>query len=101
MTKRDTKWKSFTESAISTKVGYWLSVTVNAVTLPFFAADFASGDPDRIFHASLIVGMIFTAVSLVRQFAFRRMFAKLGYNENFYTLSVRLYKRICKNKYGK
>lgn len=90
----DTKWKSFTETVLSTKVGYWLSVIVNAITLPFFATDFASGDPDRIFRASLIVGLIFTAVSLARQFAFRRMFNKLGHDENFYTLALRLYKRM-------
>jgi hypothetical protein len=41
-----------------------------------------------------MIGVWYTIFSVVRQYLFRRLFNKFGERENFYTLSVRLYKKI-------
>lgn len=54
---------SFTESVVNVFVGYWLAVLVQLVVLP---------DLNAAEH--LGIAAIFTAVSIVRSYAMRRIF---------------------------
>lgn len=86
----DSKWKSITETALSTKVGFWINYASNFVILPFFAIGIANRD----WLTFLEIGVIYTFISIVRQYAFRRMFNRLGANTNFLTLLQIAHQRI-------
>lgn len=62
---------SAVEAIASTAIGYIVAVATNALVLP------AVGFPVSI-GESLAIGAIFTAVSLARGYAVRRLFAALG-----------------------
>lgn len=84
----DSRWKSISENAVNIVVGFPISYIGNILILPHY--DFAA-DP---YWTSFQIGIWFTIISFVRQYLFRRLFNHFGANENLYTLSLRLWRRI-------
>ena len=62
---------SAVEAIASTAIGYIVAVATNALVLPAFGFPVSIGE-------SLAIGAIFTAVSLARGYAVRRLFVALG-----------------------
>jgi hypothetical protein len=86
----DSRLKSLTENLTNIVVGFPISYFSNFLILPYYAKGIAVSDPLSLF----MIGVWYTIFSVVRQYLFRRLFNKFGERENFYTLSVRLYKKI-------
>lgn len=61
------RWMSFVEALTNIAVGYALAVATQALVFPLFGLQVPLGD-------SLLIGAVFTVVSLVRSFALRRVF---------------------------
>jgi hypothetical protein len=85
----DSKLKSISESFGNIAVGFPISYGANLAILPFYAADFGSGESHRVALAGLWVGLWFTIIAVVRSYLFRRLFEKFGEKENAYTLLKR------------
>jgi len=66
---RQSRRMSLAEAAASTAIGYAVAVATNAAVLPAFGFAPSLGD-------SAAIGGIFTAVSLVRGYAVRRLFER-------------------------
>ena len=66
-----TRWMSFVEALANIGVGYALAVMTQVLVFPFFGLWVPLGD-------SLLIGVVFTMVSLARSFALRRVFNSLG-----------------------
>lgn len=62
--------RSALESVANVAVGYGLAVATQALVFPLFGLDATAGE-----HAA--IGLIFTAVSLVRSYTLRRIFNTL------------------------
>lgn len=62
---------SLLESAANIAVGYCVAVSAQAVIFPLFSIYVPLGD-------NLMIGGLFTAVSLVRSYCLRRFFNKLS-----------------------
>jgi hypothetical protein len=62
-----TKRMSFIESLTNIFIGYCINFTANMIVLPFFVDGFTVQD-------NLIVGGIYTLISLVRTYLIRRCF---------------------------
>jgi len=62
---------SLLESAANIAIGYGVAVAAQAVIFPLFGMDVPLGD-------NLLLGGLFTVVSLVRSYALRRLFNKLS-----------------------
>lgn len=58
------------ESVANVAIGYGVSVASNAVILPAFGFNVSLAD-------NLLIGLWFTAISIVRSYTLRRMFNKL------------------------
>ena len=58
---------SLVEAWANVFVGYWVSVAANFVVLPWFGFDVSAGQ-------AIGMGVIFTAISLVRSYLLRRWF---------------------------
>ena len=61
--------RSFYEAFINISVGYIIRITANALILPFFVKNFTLTD-------NLILGVIYTLISLTRIYLIRRWFNK-------------------------
>lgn len=64
-----TRLMSMIEAWANVMVGYWLSVAANLVVLPMFGFDVSAGQ-------AIGIGIVFTAISLVRSYLLRRWFNK-------------------------
>lgn len=63
------KSRSFKEAWVNIFIGYTINFCANLVVFPLFNYNIS-------IHDNLIIGIIFTGVSLVRSYAIRRWFSK-------------------------
>ena len=61
---------SLIEAWANVFVGYWVSVAANYVVLPWFGFHVSAGQ-------AIGIGVIFTAISLVRSYLLRRWFNRM------------------------
>lgn len=87
---KDTKSKSLSEAFTNSFGGYPISYGLNILVLPL-SVDWIKEDP---FVATLFIGIIFAMTSVVRGYCFRRFFGKLGYDDSFVRLAIKLVRRI-------
>ena len=66
-----TKKQSLIESITNVLIGYIVAVISNAAILPLFGVNLAFSD-------SMLIGVWFTVISLIRGYAVRRWFNKRG-----------------------
>lgn len=94
----DSRGKSLTEAGVNTGIGYWINCGANLAILPIvcvpIAQAYQSGDWTELGIINLYVGVIYTVVSVVRQYGLRRLFERFGENENFYTLTKKMIRKI-------
>ena len=64
------RWMSFAEAVVNVVLGYGVAVVTQMLVLPLFGIRASVSD-------NLIIGVIFTMVSLVRSFTLRRVFESL------------------------
>jgi hypothetical protein len=84
---KDSRWKSATEVAFNTAIGFIINFLANYLILPHYGVP---ANPE-IF---LVIGVWYTLISIIRAYGLRRFFESMGKNENFYTLILRLKKKI-------
>lgn len=70
MSEKQSRTASFAETCLSTAIGYVIAVTTQAIVFPWFGLHVP-------LHTNLLIGVIFTAVSIARGFAVRRLFEHL------------------------
>lgn len=85
----DSKKKSLSENILSIAVGYVISTSINAMVIPAFASQYASHDISALAYASMVTGGIFTVISLIRSYFFRRMFERLPENWSLFNIFAR------------
>lgn len=61
------RWMSLVEATTNIMVGYGVAVLTQLVVFPFFGLLTSLGE-------NMLIGAIFTVISLVRSFALRRLF---------------------------
>lgn len=66
-----TRWMSLVESLTNIAVGYALAVLTQIAAFPLFGLQASLGD-------NLLIGGLFTLISLLRSFVLRRIFNALG-----------------------
>ena len=88
----DSKKKSLTEGIANVIPGFLIAYAATFVILPPFSVQIDAGDP----IALAVIAGLFTGISLTRMFVMRRLFERLGENENLCTLLMRIPKKIRK-----
>lgn len=61
------KRSSFIEALVNVVIGYWVSFAANALVLPHFGFNITLSQ-------NLMIGFIFTLISIVRSYCIRRWF---------------------------
>lgn len=64
------RWMSFVETLTNILVGYGIAVSTQILVFPIFGLQ-------STLTENLKIGAVFTAVSIVRSFALRRLFEKI------------------------
>ena len=67
---KQSRWMSFAEAVVNVVVGYGVAVVTQMLVLPLFGIRASVSD-------NLLIGVIFTMVSMVRSFTLRRVFESL------------------------
>ena len=67
---KQSRWMSFAEAVVNVVVGYGVAVLTQMLVFPLFGMRASVSD-------NLVIGVIFTMVSLVRSFTLRRVFESL------------------------
>lgn len=70
MTKGQSKKHSWMEAATNIFIGFAINFCANLVILPLFGFHISLGD-------NFLIGLIYTGISLVRQYVLRRYFNQL------------------------
>ena len=69
----DSKTKSLVETSLDIFLGFMMFLPVNYFVLPLFAEMIA----DHSLLAAIQIGIMFSAISLIRKFTIRRWFEKM------------------------
>ena len=72
-TSADSKTKSLVETSLDIFLGFMMFLPVNYFVLPLFAEMIA----EHSLLAAIQIGIMFSAISLVRKFTIRRWFEKM------------------------
>ena len=86
----DSKSKSVSEALTNTFGGYPLGYGISIIILPL-SVNWIKEDP---FVASLFIGLVFALASFTRVYFLRRLFERLGIDDNFIKLGIKLYRKI-------
>ena len=78
-TSTDSKTKSLVETSLDIFLGFLMFLPVNYFVLPLFAEMIA----EHSLLAAIQIGIMFSAISLVRKFTFRRWFEKMRAEPRF------------------
>ncbi len=100
MSVTDSRKKSVSEALLNSLGSYPIGYAIGIVILP---ASMGWLQED-VFTANLFVTMVYATVSFVRIYYLRRVFERLGFDDNFIKLTIRLGKSLTQsiqNTFGK
>ena len=75
----DSKTKSLVETSLDIFLGFMMFLPVNYFVLPLFAEQIA----DHSLLTAIQIGIMFSAISLIRKFTLRRWFEKMRTEPGF------------------
>jgi len=78
-TSTDSKTKSLVETSLDIFLGFMMFLPVNYFVLPLFAEQIA----DHSLLTAIQIGIMFSAISLIRKFTLRRWFEKMRTEPGF------------------
>lgn len=90
--REDTKGKSLSEAFVNSFGSYPIGYAVGILVLPFSLTWLQ----EDLFLANVFVTLVFATVSFIRVYTLRRIFEKIGYDDNFIRLVVMLYHKLVK-----
>jgi len=91
-TEIDSKGKSLTEAFVNSfgsyPIGYCLGIVILPISMGWLQED--------IFTANIFITLIYATVSFLRMYYLRRVFARLGFDDNFIKLGKKGILRLAK-----
>ena len=86
----DTRKKSLSEAFVNSFGGYPIGYAIGIVILPL-SVGWIEKDP---FTVNVFITLIYATVSFVRTYYLRRVFIRLGFDDNFIRLGTKFYKKL-------
>ena len=90
MSLKDAKSKSASEALVNSFGGYPIGYGLGIVILPLSLGWLQ----DDLFIANIFVTLVYATVSFVRIYYLRRVFERVGFDDNFMKLGIKLIKKI-------
>lgn len=89
-TQKDAKSKSVSEALVNSFGGYPIGYGIGIVILPLSMGWLQ----EDVFTANIFITLIYATVSFVRIYYLRRVFERLGVDDNFIKLAMKLYRKV-------
>ena len=86
----DTRKKSLSEAFVNSFGGYPIGYAIGIIVLPL-SVGWIEKDP---FTVNIFITFLYATVSFVRTYYLRRVFVRLGFDDNFIRLGVKLYQKL-------
>ena len=80
--RRDTKAKSISEVSLNLATGYIVGLALNIFILPNVPGVTLPAEVGELLLSAFYVSIIYTSISWIRTYIFRRVFTHLSYNWN-------------------
>jgi len=92
--QKDSRSKSLSEAFVNSFGAYPIGYGIGIVILPISMGWMQ----DDIFTANIFITLVYTTVSFLRIYYLRRVFVRLGVDDNFIRLGIKLIHKIRKLK---
>jgi len=86
----DERSKSLSEAFVNSFGGYPIGYAIGIIILPL-SVGWIEKDPLTV---NIFITLIYATVSFVRTYYLRRVFARLGFDDNFVRLGIKFYKKV-------
>jgi len=87
---KDSRSKSLSEAFVNSFGGYPIGYGIGIVILPLSMGWLQ----DDVYTANIFITLVYATFSFLRIFFLRRLFERLGFDDNFIRLGMRLYQKI-------
>ena len=87
---KDTRKKSLSEAFVNSFGAYPIGYAIGVMILPI-SVGWIHEDP---LMANVFITLTYASVSFVRVYFLRRLFLKIGFDDNFIKLGIRLYHKV-------
>ena len=87
---KDTRSKSLSEAFVNSFGGYPIGYGIGVIVLPISMGWLQ----DDIFTANIFITLVYATVSFLRIYYLRRIFERLGVDDNFIRLGMKFYQKI-------
>ena len=85
--KKDTRSKSLSEAFVNSFGGYPIGYGIGIVILPISMGWLQ----EDVFTANIFITLVYATVSFLRIYYLRRIFERVGFDDNFIRLGMKLY----------
>ena len=91
-TMSDTKSKSLSEAFVNSFGSYPIGYTIGLIVLPL-SVSWIQKDP---YTVNILITLVYASVSFVRIYFLRRLFVKIGFDDNLIRLALKLHQKTAK-----
>jgi len=88
--QKDSRSKSLSEAFVNSFGGYPIGYGIGVIVLPLSMGWLQ----DDVFTANIFITFVYATASFLRIYYLRRVFERLGFDDNFIRLAMRLYQKI-------
>jgi len=88
--QKDSRTKSLSEAFVNSFGGYPIGYGIGVIVLPLSMGWLQ----DDVFTANIFITLVYATASFLRIYYLRRVFERLGFDDNFIRLAMRLYQKI-------
>ena len=88
--QRDSRSKSLSEAFVNSFGGYPIGYGIGIVVLPISMGWLQ----EDVFTANVFITLVYATASFVRIYYLRRLFERIGFDDNFIRLAMKLYRKI-------
>jgi len=89
-TQNDSRGKSLSEAFVNSFGGYPIGYGIGIVILPISMGWLQ----DDIFTANIFVTLVYATVSFLRIYYLRRVFERIGFDDNLIRLAMKVYRKV-------
>jgi len=87
--QKDSRTKSLSEAFVNSFGGYPIGYGIGVIVLPLSMGWLQ----DDVFTANIFITLVYATASFLRIYYLRRIFERIGFDDNFIRLGMRLYQK--------
>jgi len=88
--QKDSRSKSLSEAFVNSFGGYPIGYGIGIIILPISMGWLQ----EDVFTANVFITLVYASVSFLRIYFLRRIFEKIGFDDNFIRLGMKLYRKV-------